>query len=160
MNLVALSLFVTSLLAFAAFHFTDWSEEEPSPGYQAWPEILEMLQTADFTEPRASIGLVMFPCFALLALSSPFLIGILRRSRLAWWLLVLFSGCCLIAIGAFIVTNTQSAPDEPDQRGAGFFFLAGALLSNFLGMLFVRRDGTAVPLGNADASQAPTDIGR
>ena len=156
MNLVAVAFFITALIALGAFHVTPWSKEAPDQGYHVWIEFRDMVQARDFSNPWESIGLFMFPCFALLALVSPFLVGFLRRSRLAWWMLVLFSGICLISIGAFMFVITQPAPGEPDQRGTGFFCLAGAMVLNFIGMLFVRRDGRIAAQPDAGTGDWPT----
>lgn len=144
MNLVALAFFITALLALGGFHLTRFTTDASDPGYCVWIEFRDMVQSRDFDNSWESIGLWMFPCFALVALVSPFLVGTLNRSRLAWWMLVLFSGTCLITIGISIIAVTQFPSDEPEQqRSTGFFCLAAALVLNFLGMLFVRRDGMA-----------------
>ena len=144
MNLVALAFFITALLALGGFHFLSWWKHVSFPGWGIWNEMMGRVQSRDFSEPLANICLLMFPCFTALALSTPFLIGVLRRSRLAWWLLVLFSGGCLISVGAFAITISSPAPDEPDQRGPAFYCLMASLGLNFLGMLFVRRDVQAM----------------
>lgn len=152
MNLVALALFITALLALVGFHFVAWNLEPDSEGWHIWPDIVETVRSRDFSEPIFNTGLLMFPSFAVLTLASPFLIGVIRKFRLAWWLLVLLSGGCLIALGAFAFVASE--PAEPaDPRGPGFYWLIAALVLNFLGMVFVRQDMRA----DAGASHPPAE---
>ena len=155
MNLVALGFFVTALLALGGFHLTAWDLGFRIHGWRIWPALWSMAQAPDFSDTIESIGLIMFPSFVVLAVCSPFLIGVLRKSRLAWWLLVLFSGICLISVGLFAISES-SLPDNPDQLGPGFFCLAGALTMNFFGMLFVRRDVPATMPIDSDDAHSPT----
>lgn len=159
MNLVAVGLFITALLALFGFHVTEWESGMGSGihGWVIWPALWSMAQAPDFSDTIESIGLIMFPSFVVLAVCSPFLIGVLRKSRLAWWLLVLFSGTCLISVGLFAISES-SLPDNPDQLGPGFFCLANALAMNFLGMLFVRRDVRVEMPIDSDDAHSPTAL--
>ncbi len=153
MNLGALGFFIAALLALAGFHFMAWWGNEPnSQGWHTWLELAEMVQARNFSDPIENTGLVMFPTSIALMLASPLLIGVLRRSRLVWWLLVLSSGACLIALGAFAFAI--SITEDADSHGPGFYCLLAALVLNLIGMFLVRRDIPTTPL-SAELGEGP-----
>ena len=150
MNLIALALLVTALIAFVAFHFlvitvvTDpGSSRSEELGWRIWPELLEFLKDADFNDAEGMIAVSAFLTYCLLVIASPFIIPILRMSRLGWWITVIASGLAMCGFGGMILLSE----DDPAYSvpGPGTYCILASLALNFLGLLFIRREVPAAP---------------
>jgi hypothetical protein len=144
MNLVALALLITALLAFAAFHFlvvvysTAFGEPHEL-GWRYWPVLFELLQSADATEPRVMIASASFLSAALVVTLSPFLLPFLRKSRPGWWVVVLSSGAATCGFGGIALTGVTDG--DLDGYGPALPCLLAAFALNLIGLLFIRREG-------------------
>ena len=145
MNRVALVLFVSALASFVAFHFVRFTlildpalSSVDNIGWRVWPELprtLRHLSQIDWLEMIIWSG---FLTNSLLLLSSPFLVVILRTSRLAWWIGILASGAAMIGFcGVLVPSIIESDRVAP---GPGLVCLLAAMLLNFLGFFFIRRE--------------------
>jgi hypothetical protein len=152
MNLIALALLITSLIAFITFHFlpTISGEEIDREGYDPnefkgwtiWEEIGNFAKSPNIGDFQEMIGVSTFLTGVLLILSSPFLIPVLRRSRLVWWIATLGSGLVLTGLGGLLVISNLDPDDNP---GPAIYCILASLALNFLGLLFIRREIPASP---------------
>ncbi len=151
MNLIALSLLITALIAFIAFHFLI-IERYTDPmlklgpemvGWQVWPILYDTL-TSHLGSNNISgmIALSAFITFSLIVAGCPFLIPILKVSRLSWWIVVVSSGAAMCGLGGNILTEQDPDFSTP---GPGLYCLLASLALNFLGLLFIRREVPAAP---------------
>ena len=151
MNLVALALLLTALIAFVAFHFLvveyasgSSTMETDEMGWKIWPSLYDFLKDGDFSEIEETITAASLLCSTLLVLLSPFLIPVLKRSRLAWWVLVIPSG---MATFGFVGIVGMSILSSSNPLGPGIPCLLAAFALNFIGLLFIRREATPDPVG-------------
>lgn len=152
MNLIALALLVTALIAFVSFHFlpTISGEEVDRRGYDPndfegwtiWEEIGNFAKDPDIGDFQEMIGVSTFLTGVMLILSSPLIIPVLRRSRLVWWVATLGSGLVLTGLGGLLVINNLEPVIQP---GPAIYCLLASLALNFLGLLFIRREVPAAP---------------
>ncbi len=153
MNLIALALLITALIAFGAFHFLPVMSEtefdrmgadpnEINAGWSIWQEIGNFLEAPDIHDSSAMIGVSTFLTFVVLILACPFLIPLFRRSRLVWWVATIASGLVLTGLGGLLVITNLGPGDHP---GPAIFSLLASLALNFLGLLFIRREVPAAP---------------
>jgi hypothetical protein len=153
MNLIALALLITALIACVAFHFLptisgeeiDRGEYDPNDfkGWTIWEEIGNFAKSPNIGDFQEMIGVSTFLTGVLLILSSPFLIPVLRRSRLVWWIATIASGLVLTGLGGLLVISNLEPDDQP---GPAIYCLLVSLALNFLGLLFIRRELPAAPL--------------
>jgi len=144
MNRIARVVFVAALTSFVAFHFVEfWHFTEPgfdpdTIGWRIWTELPMTFRRLSHVDGMQMIFWSGFLTSSLLLASSPFVAGVLRISRLAWWIGTLTSGAANIAFGCvFIPLVSETAEISP---GPGFCFLLAAILLNFLGFFFIRRE--------------------
>ena len=145
MNRIALVLFVSALASFVAFHFVRFTifidpamSSVNNIGWTIWSEfsrIFRKLYRINWQEMMLFSG---FLTNSLLFVSSPFLVAVLRSSRLSWWIGILASGAATIGFSGVLVPLIISS--ETSVPGPGCFFLFSAMLLNFLGFFFIRRE--------------------
>ena len=154
MNLAALALLVSALVAFTIFHFSrvdevfgfasGWLRENDSiAGWQVWLSGWVSAKTWDTGGPDVAVEMLvsaMLTSSALSIVAAPFLLPIMRSSRLAWWLIVFVSFCGL-NLGISIVSD-YAIPESPVLGGLrpGTYCLISAQILNFLGLLCIRRE--------------------
>ncbi len=150
MNRIALVLFFAALNSFIVFHFVEFwhfqdsSFDSDTTGWMIWPQLVGTLKVLSNVEVMQMIFWSGLLTSSLLLVSSPFLVAILRKSRLAWWIGALTSGVATLAFG-FVVLPLAFNSDELSP-GPGCFLLSSAMLLNFLGFFFIRRDIPANPV--------------
>ena len=150
MNLIALAILVTALIAFAAFHFLviqiyvdpsimGQSEER---GWKLWLETYEFLKYPDPSETQAMVGIASFLASTVLVIACPLLVPVFNRSRWLWWLVVLASGVAMCGLGGVLLLS----PLDPSYAvpGPGMYCLLAVLVLNFTGLLFIRREGSSL----------------
>jgi hypothetical protein len=151
MNLIALALLITALIAFIAFHFlviTIYTDPGYSKtrdlGWEIWPELLEFLKDVDFDQLQGMIAASAFLTYCLLVVASPFLVPVLRVSRIGWWVTVIASGLAMLGFGGIVLISN----DDPSFSlpGPGLYCLLASLALNFIGLLFIRREVPAAPV--------------
>lgn len=153
MNLIALALLITALIAFVAFHFLPLESDteidrmgiEPhdvEAGWLIWQEIASFFKAPDIDDVLDMIGVSSFLSCVVLIIASPFLISVLQRSHLVWWVATIASGLVLTGLGGLVVI-TELEPD--DRPGPAIYCLLASLALNFLGLLFIRREVPAAP---------------
>lgn len=160
MNRIAFAILIFALLAFIAFHFLPLvviydvgpggsEESEVITGWQMWPDAWENAKSAGAGSSDIAADMISnaaLACGTLLIIAAPFLIPILRVSRLTWWIVVLMSG--LAAMGLSGITVFYFGLPQPADGaliGAGFYLLVTAQILNFIGLLFVRREIVPAP---------------
>ena len=157
MNLVALALLVSALVAFTIFHFSrvdevfgfasGWLREKDSiAGWQVWLSGWVSAKTWNTGGPNVAAEMLvsaMLTSSALSIIAAPFLLPILRSSLLAWWLVVFFSFCG-ICLGISIVSD-YAIPEAAVLGGLrpGTYCLIFAQILNVVGLLFIRREPVA-----------------
>lgn len=147
MNLVALALLLTALTAFVAFHFlvVEYESDKSEMGWEIWPSLFEFLKQADFSEPRGMIAAASFLCATLLVVLAPFLVPVLKKSRLLWWVIVIPAGMATCGFGGIVGMNFL---DFSNSYGPGIPCLVAAFALNFIGLLFIRREAPPDLLGD------------
>lgn len=144
MNLLALALLITALIAFTGFHLLPVeSRIESGDGWWVWHEIGIFLESPDLQDIQSMIGISSFLTCVVLILSGPFLIHILRRSRLACRLATIVSGMVFAGLGVVVAIHNLRPATQP---GPAVFCLLASLALNFLGLLFIRREVPAPPV--------------
>jgi hypothetical protein len=146
MNLVALAVILTALAAFLAFHVSPFRAGGEETGWVVWVEAANFLSDPEWSETRSLIGFSTFISGALLIVASPFLVPFLRLSRLSWWVAVLSSGMIMTGQGGLIVV-THYIDESSETSGPALPCLIAALVLNFTGLLFIRREvpGAVIP---------------
>lgn len=99
---LALFLLVAGLLAYGAFLITPL-EDPGMRGWTVWIEAYEFMVRKEWLAGDMESNLLLggFVTASFLAVVSPFLFPMIRKSRLAWWLL---TGISLLAFIGFAVT--------------------------------------------------------
>ena len=144
MNLIALALFITALVALVAFHLLPGfvsSGDEVLPGWAVWTILPELLAEMP-GEPLIMIIFASFITSAFLVLASPFVAGVLRKSRIAWWTVTISSGAAFFGLSGILLYQLAL---DPSSSSSGFNCLAAAQMLQFLGLLFIRREIPAAP---------------
>ena len=144
MNLIALALFITALVALAAFHVLPGflvEGDEVLPGWAMWTILPELVAEMP-GEPLMMIIFASFIASAFLVLACPFVAGILRRSRISWWTVTISSGAAFFGLGGILLYHLAL---DPSLSSSGINCLAAAQMLNFLGLLFIRREMPAAP---------------
>jgi hypothetical protein len=152
MNRAARVLFLVSFGCFVAFHFASFyilpNQLFPSQDFAGWniwvALVADAFRHSSRVDVREMIAYSGFLTSALLLVSSPFLVPVLRISRLAWWGCILTSGIAMIGFGSVIIPQGTVSSDV--VPGPGFYLLFTAMLLNFLGFLFIRREIPANPV--------------
>lgn len=151
LNLVALAILFTALAAFLAFHALPFRAGSEEVGWAVWVEVAEYLSDPEWSDTRPLIGVTTLISAALLIVASPFLVPILRLSRLSWWVAVLSSGMIMTGLGGLIVI-THYIDESSETSGPALPCLIAALTLNFLGLLFIRREVPRAVIPDAAAS--------
>jgi hypothetical protein len=140
MNLVALAVLSTSLLAYVAFHLlpieASMDPELEERGWELWKAVYEFIKEPDASYSREMIGVAGFLSSAFLIVACPFLVPVLNRSRWLWWVMVLASGAAMCGLGGIVLLALM----DMEEPGSGTCCLLAALVLNFLGLLFIRRE--------------------
>jgi hypothetical protein len=138
MNLIALALFVTALVALTAFHLLPGFVADADgiqPGWATWTALPELVNEVS-GDPLGMIVIASFLTTALVVLACPFIASFLGRSRIAWWAVTVTSGAAFFGFGGIML-------DHLDALESGINCLAAAQALNFLGLLFIRREPMA-----------------
>jgi hypothetical protein len=146
MNLIALAILVTALIAFVAFHFLviqtyvdpGFGQAEER-GWRIWLEVYEFLKDPDPGEIEAMVGVSSFMASVVLVVASPLLVPVFSRSRWAWWIAVLVSGSAMCGLGGVVLLGPSADPSYA-VPGPGIHCLLAVLVLNFTGLLFIRRE--------------------
>jgi peptidoglycan/LPS O-acetylase OafA/YrhL len=149
MNLIALALLSTAVIAFGAFHFLKVQTyvdpglmgQPEELGWSIWVEVYEFLKSPDPDEFQPMIGVASLLASTVLVIACPLLVPVLSRSRLAWWVAVLASGSAMCGLGGILLFG-QGDPDY-SVPGPAIWCLLGVLVLNFTGLLFIRREAAA-----------------
>jgi hypothetical protein len=132
-----MTLLVAALVFFAAFHLLPGFDEQA--GWRVWPNLGEilimLLKSPDsiLLEPDGAVAIASFLTVSLLIVASPFLTNVWRKSRLAWWIVVIFSGLTSAGFSAVILMENSISELE---SGAWCLLISPGL--NFIGLLLVR----------------------
>lgn len=150
MNLIALAILVTALIAFAAFHFLvvqtyvdpGLAGQPAERGWTIWLEVYEFFKDPDPDETQAMIGVASFLAATVLVIACPLLVTVFNRSRWLWWIAVLASGVAMFGLGSILLF---SLPDPSYAvPGPAIHCLVAVLVLNFTGLLFIRREGSSL----------------
>jgi hypothetical protein len=148
MNLLGLSFLAAGLVCLVVFHFLPGDEAfEEGRGWRIWLEVWDGLRDPDLQDdPEGMIGLCSFLGLVALVLVSPFFFGVLRRSRLIWWMATLFSGVATMGLWAVVLRANSW-----EQIGVAGAVLLAAPLCNLVGLMLLRgeRGVGEVPSGAA-----------
>ena len=141
MNLIALVLLVTALIAFVTFHFLPMYHLPMADNRHGWTVWIDMSYYArSMTASNSQLENILLSgllAFAPLVSCAPFLVPVLRVSRLSWWLAVVTSGLTFTGSGGVLLLWMGRAGVMP---GPAFVCLLASLSLNFLGLLFIRRE--------------------
>jgi hypothetical protein len=131
-----MAFFVAAGLLFIAFHFLPLTGQKNLPGWEVWGFVRDAFEYpfGMLRKPFAAIVVVSFLSFSILITACPFVGSVLEKSRLGWWLAVVFS---IAASGGFWGVLLVSGNDM--SCGPGGFCLIMAPLLNFVGLLLARK---------------------
>ncbi|MCW1883385.1 hypothetical protein OKA04_01500 [Luteolibacter flavescens] len=151
MNVAALSLLVTALIVFVAFHFmvVDYASSpmgKNTMGWHLWPELYRFVRMGNFSDSESTIAATCFLCATLLVALAPFSISFLQKSRLAWWVVVIPAGVATFGFGGTIGIELLNSPAS---FGPGIPCLIASFALNFTGLLLIRREPTPEPVVDA-----------
>ena len=146
MNLIALAILVTALIAFAAFHFLvvqtyvdpGLAGQPEERGWTIWLEVYEFFKDPDPDETQAMIGVASFLAATALVIACPLLVPVFNRSRWLWWIAIMASGVAMCGLGGILLFS----PSDPGYAvpGPAIHCLVAVLVLNFAGLLFIRRE--------------------
>ena len=134
-DLLPLAPMVVAVVLFAAFHFLPVQKEWRELGWGIWPEVYDVLSAPARLDAMNGIGLASFLMFSVLIVSSPFLMPVWRKSKLALVLARVFSG---LGMGGFWMMFLVEGDLERLASGAWCLMIAPVL--NFMGLLLVFRE--------------------
>lgn len=128
-------LFV-ALALFVAFHFLPPLADFDRLGWRIWKAVWQTLIDPEsiMRRPDEAVFLASFLTMALLVPTSPFLLPVLRKSRLAWLILLIASLLAALGLGFTIIIMLYGREIEL----FGFWFLLLANILNFLGLATAR----------------------
>ena len=129
-----MALLIAALVLFVAFHFLKGFGSR-YVGWHVWYEISNAIWRPKdlFEQPKTAVIISSFLTFSLLILASPFLGCVWVKSRLAWWMAVIFSS---LTVTGFWVLMFARNPTSTIQSG-GWCLLIAPLL-NFAGLVLAR----------------------
>lgn len=151
LNLVALAILFTALAAFLAFHALPFQPWREAAGWEIWFDVADYLSDPDWSETRLLIGVTTLISATLLIVASPFLVPFFRLSRLSWWVAVLSSGMIMTGLGGLMVIG-HYIDESSETSGPALPCLIAALILNFTGLLFIRREVPRAVIPDAAAS--------
>jgi len=138
-NLFSLVLLTAGLVSFAVFHFVPGTNT--GAGWEIWVDLTEVLRRPELLKgPETSVIVASFLMISFLIVASPFLTGMLRKSRPCWWMAATMSALATIAF-----TLVLAGPHGPSTFRFGDWALCAAPLFNLLGLLMIR--GSRAPSG-------------
>ena len=157
-QLPALFLLGGALLLFGAFHgmpvvssaHTTISPSgtaeiwESQRGYTIWESVISMMSNPGTLDIKD--GIVCGALFAatMITVASPFLTVFLVKSRLLWWMFLVFSCIGVLGISVMFLVLLVTDPWDPETTriGPGMAALIVFPLLHFAGILLVRRTRT------------------
>ena len=141
MHLFPLLVLASGLVSFAIFHFLPGFGI--SAGWEIWPQLGDVLRNLNsLRAPKLFVTLASFMMITVLIVASPFLTGVLRKSRLCWWMATTMSELGTIAFSLLVFVQ-----NDPSKVGPGGWFLLAAPLLNLLGLLMTRGSRATNSLG-------------
>lgn len=130
-TLGAAVLLWSALACFFAFHLLP-AFPSYRPGWQVWRDIgATLLYSGLHLRPASMIVVTSFPTLAVLLLTSPVLVGIFHKSRLAWWLALLASVASSLGFWSFVASSSWM----DDRLESGGWCLLVACFLNLAGLL-------------------------
>jgi len=139
MNVLALPVLAAGVLSFAIFHFLPGFGHRA--GWKIWEELGGVLHSPQLLrEPGLLATVACFIMATVLLVVSPFMMRVLRKSRLAWWLATTMSALSSIVLLLLVLVRSGAA-----NVGVGGWFLLAAPLFNFAGLLMIRSSRSAAP---------------
>lgn len=150
MNLIALALFITALISLVAFHLLpfDPSLSTTNPGenrgWIIWQFIGSVFSSARiFRVPDVeTLAYGCLPVSMMLVTVAPFLIAVLRGSRPIWWMMMIMTSVCLASVSWLIWSLSRDPITTPPPSISVYLT---AVILNFLGLLFIRREVPSAP---------------
>lgn len=137
MNRLALGLFIAAALLFAAFLGFPLLKTDDMRGWEVWEWVPGTLTdfggSRDF---RSRISTWSILLQSVIVTSSPFLLGVYRRSRLTWWLMTAMAGIS----SAGLIPILKQTVAILEYADFGFKALLLSSIVHFSGMLMVRGD--------------------
>lgn len=150
MNLIALALLITALISLIAFHVAPFGDSLTSDGrivrgWVVWELVISVFTSGELLQSSIAVMLawMSLPMSMALVASAPFLIHLLRGSRPIWWIVLIMTSVCLVAI-SWLIWELSRDPITTPPRSIGLLMIAVYL--NFLGLLFIRREAPAAPV--------------
>lgn len=143
-NRIALCCLVLALAGFVAFHFLPWvpRSEGHFDGRVIWRNISgKLLSTSwDSRDLLATTGLLTG---ALVIVSGPFLLPVLRASRLAWWLFTVISALATIGLSGLLLFHIIANPYNSSRPPSlGVICIIVSQFLNLLGLCFIPQTET------------------
>lgn len=153
-NRIALCCLVLALAGFVAFHFLPWvpRSEGHFDGWVIWQNISRKLLST-LWDSRDLLAATGFLTGALVLVSGPFLLPVLRSSRLAWWLFTVISALATIGLSGLILFHIIAYPhNSPRPPGLGMICIIVSQFLNFLGLCFIRRPKPEAPAARVEVA--------
>jgi len=132
---IALGLLIAAVAAFASFNLLPWKPEVPKfdAGWKIWVEVFSPRNLRPGPNLLPITGIL---AGALIIVSGPFLVPVLRSSRLIWWTAAVVSGMAMVAFTGSLVVMVIRTNFQP---GSGMCAVVVAQVLNFAGILSIRR---------------------
>ncbi|MFC7337012.1 hypothetical protein ACFQY0_07480 [Haloferula chungangensis] len=146
---MALGFLIAAVVAFGLFQgLVEYRSFDPygermleTRGYEVWRAIYESGH-AGYLDDFLRFFIAGLVLGAVITMASPFLVNVLGRSRLLWWVGICASAMATIAVcGCMLWMQYASgqAADPEFEYGPGYFFLLIFPLLNFIGLLCIRK---------------------
>ena len=131
-QMASMAFLLVALALFVAFHFLPFHGRYDK-GWTVWTGIWEIVSDRILPKGPDIVATTAFINFSMMIVVSPFLKNVWPKSRLAWWVAVVFSGLTGAAIWmVFLIYGRIS-----DLRFAEWCLLFAPLM-NFIGLLLAR----------------------
>lgn len=137
MNLIALALLITALLAFWTFQFLPWYQgaDQQIKGWKMWSGSFR--EIFRFRMDEEIIAAVAFVTSGLMIFAGPFIMPILHSSRWFWWLTIIIAALAVVSLAGISVISMLFHSRLP---GSGMICLLLAQVLFLAGLLFIRRE--------------------
>ncbi|WP_035601384.1 hypothetical protein [Haloferula sp. BvORR071] len=134
-NRTSLGLLVASIVVFAAFNLLPWDPRSPQfeVGWKIWPTVLSPSNWRQSGNLLPTMGLLTG---VLLIVGGPFLVPLLRSSRLLWWTAALVGG---LGLGSVLLSMFAALAWSQYPLSPGVAALILSLALNFAGIISIRR---------------------
>lgn len=140
LNGIATVLLWCALAFFVCFHFLPLESERKDAGWTLWRDLARILSSPSRLRTMEGASYVMIAGFLsslLLVVAAPFLVSILRTSRILCWLGIVVSTMAFVGFSGMLYARAAGV-----GLGVGTYFYMAAQFCNLAGLILLRNPGS------------------